>query len=880
MHAIFSHRFTWSVILFLSLALLAACSKNEADAGLVGDGDATDGDQEADAVKTCPIDMVSETAGQPTEIKWKNDKEVEYAKLHLGRFVTPAGVYIDRVGTMPTGSALSPDGKTLAVVCTGGKDWTLEDRNNQTIRIINTTTQSIAKIIEEEELFLSPVFSSDGKRLYAGGSIGDTVFVYDAENDYAKLKTLKIPGVIYGIALTHDGKYLLVAVSHKAQVYQIDTASFEIVHKYKTLSYPYMIAVAPDDTKAYVTNVANAAVSVLDLRNRQTLGHVAVGKNPEGLALYDNLLFVADNDDDTISVIDTATRQVTRKINLREDETDPPGRLPVDLKISPSDKRLYVTLAGDNSVMAIDLENYRILGEIPTAFYPTDVEVGGGKLYIANSKGLGTGPNFNAEHPEETEDASVGIFFGGVNILDVPDQAALDDYTEQVHKNNREALTYFSADCDAWDSPIPTKIGERSTKIRHVVFIIKENKTYDVLLGDLKGEQGDKWHDANLAFFGENTKIAVQYAGYPADTRFNITPNTHELARHYVDMVNFYDNSTKSTEGHMWLTAGWLNDYGEKFSLIWQTRGERTFMLPNIDHLSTPSTGQIFGYLLDHGRSVRVYGEYPGTANELFGRGWDFACHEYAVGISPYDDTEKIKVFQKEFEQGVFRDFTYIWIPNDHTLGMDADKPHPAYMVSDNDEALGRLVDMISKSPHWKETVIFALQDDPQNTPDHIDTHRSILLAAGPYVKRGYTSELAYDMTSLIRTMTQILGVPPISRYEALAQPMYDIFTSEPDFSPYDFIPQDEKLDDKARWTNPPETELARRTARMNFESVDRQGGLGRILWEVMKGPDVPFPAHLIADGVEPDDEEEEERRSPATPQLDEAVAPTGKGGN
>ena len=423
------------------------------------------------------------------------------------------------------------------------------------------------------------------------------------------------------------------------------------------------------------------------------------------------------------------------------------------------------------------------------------------------------------------------------------------------------------------DSPIPTRIGERSRDIKHVVYIIKENKTYDVLLGDLVGDEGDEWHEPGLAYFGEDETIAVHDAGFPPETRYNITPNHHQLARTWVDLPNFYDNSVKSTEGHMWLTAGWLNDFGEKFSLIWQVRGERVFMLPNIDPVSLPSSGSIVQHLLEHDRSVRVYGEFVGTANEMFGRGFDYISHEYLPGITDTDDTVKIQAFRKEFERGILRDFTFIWIPNDHTFGMDNGRPHPAYMVSDNDEALGELVQMISNSEYWKETVIFVFQDDPQNTPDHIDTHRSICLVAGPWVKRGYRSLMHYDMASIHRTMMQILGVPPISRYEALAQPMYDIFTSEPDFTPYNLVPQDEKLAQRQLWINGRDTVLARQSEKLDFTFVDDQGGLGRILWRAMVGDERPFPAHLVADGVEDDDDEELE----AAPPADNQQPPTGR---
>ncbi len=818
-----------------------------------------------DEKSTCEVRTVTETGLTPIEVRWKSDTEVEYAKVHTGRILTPAGTYVKGVGTMPTGGAVSPDGKHLAVVCSGGKDWSLSDKGNQSVRIIDTATEAIVKTLEEQEVFLGAAYSPDGKKLYVSGGLSDNVFVYDVEKDYSKLRTLDVPGYPFGLAVTHDGKSLLVASSHRSQVFQIDTETYEIVRKFEALTYPYLIEIDDADAFAYVTNIASNAVTILDLKQGTTAGHVSVGKNPEGLALYGGKLFVANNDDDTLSVIDVSTKQVVQTILLRDAESDPPGRLPVDVLASTDDKRLYVTLAADNAVMVLDAETYENLGEIPTAFYPTAVEKANGKLYVINAKGTGLGPYTGEEDSAiskkevDVDGSSVGLFYGGVNIVDVPDAAALQQYSQKVKENNEGALTYFAADCDNWDSPIPSKIGERSKRIRHVVYIVKENKTYDVLLGDLAGEQGDEWHDPSLSYFGVGQTIAVQYAGYAEDTTFDITPNAHELNTRYVDLVNFYDNSIKSTEGHMWLTGGWLNDYGEKFSLLWQVRGERNFMLPNIDPVSTPSTGDLFSYLIENGRSVRVYGEFVGSASKIFNKGYDYISHEYPVGIMVYDDTKKIQVFEKELNAGILRDFTYIWIPNDHTFGMGANRPHPAYMVSDNDEALGRIIDMIAHSPFWNETVVFAFQDDPQNTPDHIDLHRSVCHVAGPWVKRGYRSTLQYDFASLHRTMFQILGVPPISRYEMLAPPMYDVFTTEADFTPYEYVPRDEKFENKAKWIIPEEVPLAKETAKLDFKLVDTQSGLGEILWKAMKGDKIPFPKHLVADGPEDDDDDDEE---------------------
>jgi YVTN family beta-propeller protein len=789
----------------------------------------------------CETPTPSEAAAETTRVVYTPDGGIDHAILPNSRKITPYGDYL-ALGTFAHGAALSPDGRHLAISHNGALDLTLGDINNQSIRIFDLLSGEIVDIIEERELFMGIVYHPVEDMLFAAGGVADVIYVYDTGSlPYLKIAELDC-AYPYGLAITGDGSKLLAAESHYSQVAVFDTDTLQRTATIPTLTFPFYLQVSEDNTRAYVTNIGNRSVSVLDLEHNIKLADVEVGKNPEGLALGDGLLYVVNSDDDTISVINTETLEVIDILDLREDPLDPPGITPTDIKLSADGQTLYVVAAGENAVYLLDSASGDLLGAIPTAFYPTEIELtSDGQMLVVNAKGVGTG-SVDLDGYDTNQD--LAKYYGGLQLFELPDETELHTLTDTVRQNNDYALKFFGTNCRYIDNPIPLRPGDESP-IKHVIYLVRENKTYDVLLGTLAGSAGDQWHDPSLAIFGEGVTIAVRPNDYTDEDKFDITPNLHKLSREFVDTVNFYTESDKSTTGHIWLTTGATNDFTEKAWLTFQTRrnGHKQFIGAAIDPVTQPAWGHIFNHLLDRGKSVRVYGEFTATSAEIFGAAFDYVAHDYLAGMTLIDDSVRIKPLLKDIATGRLADFTYIWTPNDHTYGMSSNRPHPAYMLADTDLAAGLIVEAIAQSPYWKDTVIFIIEDDPQSTPDHIDSHRSICVAAGPYVKRGYTSTTHYSFASLHHTMSLILGVVPISRYVAQASPMYDLFTNDPDFTAFEHVPRDEKFAVKTEWMIPEGFSLTRESAALDFSEVDKfNPALGPILWKAMKGLNAEFP--------------------------------------
>lgn len=805
----------------------------------------------AGAAKVCPVPEPGDAAKSPVLVKWANAEKtrVEYAYVHNGRVVTPAGRWT-KTGTFPAGAALSPDGRRLAVAHSGGYDRDLKVETNQSVQIFDVTDGRRLQVIEERQVFIGAAWAKGGERLFISGGIADVVYVYDATAPagLTKLREIPVYGVPIGVTATPDGARVLVTQSHPGTVAMINADTLEVEHVFDVLSFPIHITVDGSSRYAYVSNMGNKAVTKLDLQAKTVVGSGRTGNHPQGSALDGERLFVVESDDDAIAVLNTADLSLLKRIDLHTlygpGRETPKGFNANDVRVRGG--RVYVTLGGDNAVGVFDAATYAPLGLIPTGFYPTEIEFTDDALIVTNAKGVGSNP-WTAADPSTWEDASNAVFFGGVQYLTpVPDAAGLVAGREQAFRNNYEAaapVLSAGTGCTTLDSPIPTKAGRPSTRIEHVIYVVKENKTYDSLLGDLAD---DAFHDRGLAVFGNDAPVATPPAatGVAPGTRLKITPNTHALAKRFVNHVNFYTQSEKSTAGHMWLVGGWLNDWSEKAWIVWQIRGARLWFLPNIDPLTRTEDGDIFTHLKTNGVRSRIYGEFSGTGGQLFGERWDDIDTGYMFGITKTDDTKKVERFVNDVRAGSLAPFTYIWIPNDHTVSMSAGNPHPAYMVSDNDEALGMIVDAVSNSPFWERTAIFVVQDDPQSMPDHIDTHRSICLVISPWAKRGYTAQVRRGFANVHATMFRLLGVPPLSRYDALAEPMFDAFTTTPDLAPVPLTAQDPRLADREKWIIPEGAPLTAESKRIDLR-LDRAEGMGEILWKAMRGLDAPLPPTL-----------------------------------
>ncbi|MBW2703189.1 MAG: hypothetical protein JRF33_20380 [Deltaproteobacteria bacterium] len=532
---------------------------------------------------------------------------------------------------------------------------------------------------------------------------------------------------------------------------------------------------------------------------------------------------------------------------VRADEAiDPQGVSPVALELDSSRGRLYVAAAQSNSIEVLSLADGSHLGSIPAGWYPTDVILSpdGQKLLVLNGKGEGSGPKMPG---------IPGDMRGSLSIMDVPGDSTLVEGLDQVRANNAYPTTFFPERCTGKFFPVPRALGEPSP-IKHVIFILRENKTYDQNLGDLEGADGDP----SLVMFGET-----------------ITPNLHALAREFCNLDNFHAEIEVSVQGHYWNVASTINDFSEK---VWHAGYRDSSRVPSTGTMQPdyPIGDFIWHKLQDAGIDFRNYGEPLGLAGE-YERFADHVNMDYMLDLAQYlydkPDAEKAQVFLDEVEAGIFPPFVYLALLNDHTWGGSAGKPTPQWMVAENDYATGLVVDTISRGPYWHETLIIITEDDPQSGADHVDSHRSIALLVSPYTRKGFTSSVHHGFSSLIRTYGLILGMPPLNMMDAQAAPVNECFTSQPDFSPYELRPMQVEYA-----LNPTRSPASAASEHMDFSKPDRAAGLGAVLWWATR-PGEPLPPELANEKAAldaslrralgprgaldyDDDEEEEERRA------------------
>ena len=763
----------------------------------------------------------------------------EWGTLLPNRWVlTPAGKQIP-VGDLPLNMVLSPDGRFLAVTNNGYSE--------QFISIIDTRGDSVLQKLPVKKAFYGIVFGKDGRELYASGGGDQQILTWRladgrwVEKDAVSLQTKKNERPFpCGIALVKGGSHLLVAENLAGSVSEVDLSAKRVLRRRAVGPYPYDIRTLEPAGKAYVSLWGGSAVAVVNVRSLQVEKQIPVGDHPNAMAFSPDRkrLFVACANTDEVWVIDTAADTAAETIGLHPYPGAPFGSTPNGLAVSPDGKKLFVANADNNDVCVIDISEpgrSKVLGLIPAGWYPTAVAVSrdGARLFVANGKGLSSKPNPNGPNPNKKrtpETQYIGkLFWGTVSVVPVPDETQLRQFTRQVEKNNgfNEAEQRLTAKAVAQQAhAIPRRIGEPSL-IKHVIYIIKENRTYDQVFGDLPQGNGDP----DLCLFGRD-----------------VTPNHHALAEEFVLLDNFYVDAEVSADGHEWSTGAIATDFVEK---TWPTNySGRGLPYPSegLHEIAFPTSGYIWEAAARKGLSYRSYGEFIGLSGDS-----TFARHPALVGhfdphFRPWDldypDTLRAEEFVRELrafeETGEMPAFIILRLPNDHTIGTRPGKPTPRAMVADNDLALGRLVAAVTQSSFWKETAIFVVEDDAQNGPDHVDAHRSVALVISPYVKRHSVDHTMYDTVSMLRTIELILGLPPLSQYDAAAIPMARCFTDRPNLSPYQERRPTVPLDERNALT----AYGAQESLAMDFSREDAapEIRLNEIIWKSIKGPDSDMP--------------------------------------
>ena len=775
--------------------------------------------------------------------------------------------------------------------------------------------------------FTGLLFSNDGSRIYLSNVNGSIkVFQVDGDGKVQPSHILTLPKadaprraseIPSGLALSQDGQRLYVCGNLSNRLLELDTGNGQTLRSWPVGVAPYDVVLTGG--KAFVSNwggrrpeagqltgpagrgtevrvdpvrhIANeGSISIIDLSeaNQAAGGNAAprevlTGLHASGLAVSTDGKYVicANAAADNLSVIDAVTEQIVETIWAKTKPSDLFGAGPNALAFSPDGKELFVANGSHNAIAVIEFRpgaGSELEGLIPVGWYPGAVTYDHrrNKLYVANIKGLPIKPQtepqtgaagFNSHH-----------YHGSLSLFAVPSEEDLPKLSERAARNIRAERIAAAALPPRPHQPakaIPERIGEPSL-IKHVVYVIKENRTYDQVFGALERGNGN----AELCIFGRE-----------------ITPNQHKLVDEFVLLDNTYCAGILSADGHQWSTTAMSTDYMEKSFAGFPRSYPDGMGIDENDALAYSPAGFIWDNALAKGKSIRNYGEFmmptvryrdrskkgspdymacyrtwKGESDEVI-----FECQPSIESLTPFSPTsyvgwemsvpdqyradfiiEELKDFER---RGEFPQLTIICLPNDHASGTRPGCPTPASCLADNDLAFGRIVEALSHSPFWPNMAIFAIEDDPQAGWDHVSGYRTTAYCISPYVRRGVLISALYNTTSVLRTIEQILGLPPMNQFDASATPMFECFNEVADITPYEAVPNNVPLDqmnpDPQALGDPQLREDALVSLELNFREVDRapEDVLNRILWRAMKGTGVPYPEW--AAGYDDDDEAE-----------------------
>ncbi|MBI1334014.1 MAG: phosphoesterase [Armatimonadetes bacterium] len=757
--------------------------------------------------------------------------------IHLlfnGWGVTPVGEHTT-IGDMSFKLVLSPDGKQVVTTSQGFKGVHLTSLDLKTHEVIEDKTLP--------KVWNGLAFSPDGKTLYVGtGNAGGiSSFGYDQGKFTSSDGHVDEKGAfVAGLAVKPGDGDLYACDEANACIWQVDPKSWEIKKKIPVLANPHSCAFGADPRYLYVSEWGSSSVGVVDVQTSEVVRQIHVGIRPNDMVVApDGRLFVSCAGDNTVHVIQTKTLEnATDKstpatripensreiLNTAIEPTSLEGSSPVGVSISPDGKTLYVANALNNDVMVADIsdrEETEIRGFIPTGWYPTSVLAAGDQLLVSVGKGLSSVPNYPpAKGSLQVKVGGTSFNYigqtlqGQVSFMPVPDRSALDKYTAQVRTNTPFKLANVMTTAKPSNSIVPSEVGKGSP-IKHVVYVVMENRTYDQVFGDIAEGNGDP----NLCIFGEK-----------------ITPNRHRLARDYVLMDNLYCDGEVSVDGHAWSDGAIANDANER---DWTSSYASHGHVDGSDDVQLAASNYIWDSALRHGLTVKAYGE--GTPNYLGGRA---LATNYRGTWKGKRDKDKVDGFIADLNQGEkdgkWPNFMIMSLGEDHTTGTKPGTFTPQAAVASNDQAIGKIVEAVSKSKFWDSTALFFIEDDAQNGPDHIDAHRTFGLVVGPYVKRHYVDHTMYTTCSMLRTIELLLSLPPMTQYDAAAQPMFDVFTKSPKAELYALAPAQTDLNAK----NTAQSIGAAASAKMDFSEYDQapEDELNRVLWANAKGPDVPYP--------------------------------------
>ena len=801
------------------------------------------------------------------------------------------------LGDFPVNIAVHPSGKYVAILHCG-----------HGVHEVITVDPAAGRIISRaalDEAFYGLAFSSDGSELFCSGAGDEVLHAFRMDNGFLsghrelRLRDAKVRGIPSGIALSADGQTAWTANVWGQSITQTDLRTGTLLHEIRLSTnqpaprtnvsvivsadeaavtkraeailddarsedpFPYTCLVDGRKANVYVSLWAQSTVIVIDTNTREIKARWPVEEHPNEMVLSRSgkHLFVANANRNSVSVIDTDSGKVVETLLAELQPGSPPGSTPNSLALSPDEKLLFVANANINTVAVFDITTIgksRSIGFIPVGWYPTSVRVSadGKQLLVANGKGLISKANRYGPQPGNDAPASLreyigGLFRGTLSVIALPTgerlEAQLKRWTATAYRCMPTPLS--SVTDREPDNPIPLRAGDR-TPIKYCFYIIKENRTYDQVLGDMPEGNGDP----TLCLFPEK-----------------ITPNHHQLAREFVLLDNFYVESEVSADGHEWTMGAYATDFVEKtWPLSYGHNQHKKFPYPAEGNfpIATPAGGYLWDRAREAGVTYRSYGEFvnngkttnaPATSRvralqghfDPWFRGFDM----------DYPDVLRAKRFISELQrferEGEMPRLQMVRLPNDHTSGTATNKLTPTACLGDNDLAFGMVIEAITRSKFWPQTAVFVVEDDAQNGPDHVDAHRTIAYVISPYVKRGSVDSTMYSTSSMLRTMELILGLKPMSQFDATAMPMFKSFHGKADLRPYKALPVTVDLHER----NPRTAWGADLSQRMDFTKEDAADDivLNEVIWRSVRGPNSPMPAPTRAGFVFSSSEEHED---------------------
>lgn len=758
--------------------------------------------------------------------------------LPNGWKLSPTGRHLS-VGPMPLNVVTTPDGK-YAIVTNDGL-------SKPSLTVVDLAKWAVKNTVQVDSAWYGLAWHPDGTKLYSAGASLNNIqeFTY-ADGTLTKARTFNLPGMAAadtfagGLAISRDGRTLFATRVFAMTLSSIDVATGQVTKTVSLPAEPYACTISPDGQTVFVSLWGGRQVRSYrsdTLADSQTF---FTGEHPSSMVVSPDgkRLFVASANSGVVNVFSTFSGEPLEEISTALYPEAPHTTTPNALTLSPDGNTLNVAVADMNAVAVVDVSNIAhsfVEGFIPTGWYPTGVAYSrdGRQLLVLSGKGMSPAANPLTGGMEKR-------LGGMISVVSPPDRTSLAELTRRTYSLSPYSDTIrLTPPNIPVGSPIPRVVGG-SSPIKHVLYIIRENRTYDQILGDVTAGNGDP----KLALFGKDS-----------------TPNAHALAQSFVLFDNFYVDADVSYDGHAYSTAAYATDVVQK---LWQTLyanrggvylGEGGAAARNpFGNLSAPEQGYIWDFALRANLSVRSYGEFAenisksasgdvvavGNVPGLKG----LAAPAYAAFDLDISDGKRVDNWLAEFHDfernGNLPQLSVIHLPNDHTKGTVPGAPTPRVMIADNDLGLGRIVEAVSNSAYWKDSAIFVVEDDAQSGPDHVDSHRSVLLVASPFAKKSFVDHSFYTTSGVLRTIELILGLEPMSQYDAAATPLFNAFTGTPSLNTYQRVIPRVPMDEK----NTASSFGALESLAMNFDEEDRTPEvlLNEIIWRSVKGANSPMP--------------------------------------